>query len=810
MKKFISKWVKTVFCFCVIALSFCACKGVNSTSDAVKLSENNNACLQIAISDTPTKAEEYSAKELKEHLDKISDADFKIVKESELPQGANAIFVGNTNATQKAFPDFDAKKVPFDTIKIATKNGSLYITGHNRRGTIYAVSEFLESLGVRWWTPKEMYLPKMASINVPSTNYTYSPALQFRQTNYISGSLDHAFASRMKNGQLKSDDPLLNKEISQTFAIPYHSFYKVLPPEKYFKDNPQWYSEVDGKRIHTHAQLCLTNEEMTAEFIKVVCERIKKNPHARFAHISQNDWRNHCQCKKCNDFANAHGGVQSALMVNFVNKIAEAVEKINPDIRLVTFAYQYTRTAPKNIKPRHNVWIELCTIECDFAHSIESDSDFTFTKDIQDWSKLTKNLTIWNYTTCFSNYIIPYPNMYLIGDDIRFFIKNGAIGLFEQGDSFCNVGDFMDLRLWVMSKLMWDPQLDDKTLINEFLHGYYGKEIAKIYWQYLDTINNRASSVHYAQGCDYIDTLTWMDTKTYNKASSLMAEALRTAKKLEKENPTKYKGLVRKVWKDKIAIDFVGVMNYTQLQRLAEREGVKITHPRDVVASAQDIINRFNNFKTERIVPYMKREKFESTFPLFFSLAKAQKDYIAQMPKASSSDDLLKYFKAGTFVDFQEDRIEVSGNGWAEGWLQLPAMYVKDETASNGWASKNHCRKRFEIQLRDNLLKLKSASGNENSNTFKIYAFIKNPSKDIAEGKYTWLHYNQLAKEKRRVQRLPAPAIPHSDNFQMIEIGTFKEYDMSAKRKDALCRQFFLYSGMNSPILIDRIVFVRE
>ena len=776
----------------------------------VKLSQNGNALMPIVIPDSPTKVEEHSAKELKEHLDKISNGDFKIVKESNLPQNSNAIFVGNTKKAKESLPEFDSQKATFDTIKIATKNGSLFITGHNRRGTIYAVSEFLESLGIRWWTPQEMYLPKNPTITVPDTDYTYSPALQFRQTNYISGSLDFAFASRMKNGQIKSKDPLFNREIAQSYAIPYHSFYKVLSPEKYFKDHPEWFSEVDGKRIHKNAQLCLTNEEMTNEFIKLVRAKLVKMPYARFVHISQNDWRNPCDCKKCKDFENAHGGVRSATMLNFVNKIADAIKDEYPDVRVVTFAYQYTRKAPKNLKPRDNVWIELCTIECDFAHPLETDTDYAFTKDIQDWCKLTKNLTIWNYTTCFSNYIIPYPNMYLIGGDIRFFVKNGAIGLFEQGDSFCNVGDFMDLRLWVMSKLMWNPSLDDKTLIDEFLHGYYGKEIAKIYWEYLDTINNRASSVKYTQGCDYIDTLTWMDAKTYNKASSLMADALKTAKRLEKENPTKYKGLIRKVWKDKISIDYVGVMYHTQLQRLAEREGVKIKYPKDVVASAQDIINRFNNFKTARIVPYMTREKFESIFPDFISFAQEQKKYLAEMPKASSSDDLLKHFKAGTFVDFQEDRIELSGNGWAGGWLQIPPQYVKDEKASNGWAVKNHYCKRFEVQLRDNLLKLKSASGNEKSATFKIYAFIKNMGKDIPYDKYKWLHFNPVGKENRRVQRLPIPAIPHSDSYQMIEIGTFDSYDITGKHKDAVCRQFLMYIGKNVPILIDRIVFVRE
>ena len=205
---------------CIFALCLCvACE--NKTS--VALTQNGNALMPIVIADLPTKVDEHCAKELKTHLDKISDCNFQIIKESELAQNAKAIFVGNTQKSKIALPDFNPQKVPFDTIRILTKDGSLFITGHHRRGTIYATSEFLELLGVRWWTPKEMYLPKIASIKLTPIDKTYSPALQFRQTNYISGSFDTLFAMRMKNGQLKGLDSQMDKDIAQSRAVPYQS-----------------------------------------------------------------------------------------------------------------------------------------------------------------------------------------------------------------------------------------------------------------------------------------------------------------------------------------------------------------------------------------------------------------------------------------------------------------------------------------------------------------------------------------------------------------------------------------------------------
>src|SRR5690606_41167267 len=74
-----------------------------------------------------------------------------------------------------------------------------------------------------------------------------------------------------------------------------------------------------------------------------------------------------------------------------------------------------------------------------------------------------------------TNSIFPHPNLRVLGPNIRFFARNNSIGVFEQGDSFSNgAGDFVALRVWLMSKLLWNPDQDQRQLENEFLKGYYG------------------------------------------------------------------------------------------------------------------------------------------------------------------------------------------------------------------------------------------------------------------------------------------------------------------------------------------------
>ena len=59
-------------------------------------------------------------------------------------------------------------------------------------------------------------------------------------------------------------------------------------------------------------------------------------------------------------------------MIRFVNQVAEQVERTHPGIRIHTFAYLYCRRPPKLTRPRDNVIVRLCSIECCFSHPIRA------------------------------------------------------------------------------------------------------------------------------------------------------------------------------------------------------------------------------------------------------------------------------------------------------------------------------------------------------------------------------------------------------------------------------------------------------
>ena len=769
-----------------------------ASAEDFALSKDGAALVPIVMPDTPTRAEEYAAQELKEHLDKITGGTFEIVKFSTADKSKPAVYVGDTPKARGLFGD--PEKFGFDAIKIKTAPDALVIGGHKKRGTIFAVETFLEdTLGVRWWTAGESYIPRSPTLSVPEQNTDYAPILKRRVLDYIPAWTAPRFTARCRAGELIFADKTLQRQVNNGFAVGYHSAYRILPPAKYFEKHPEWYSEIGGKRVHKVkgdqlAQLCLTNAEMRAEFVKVVLEKIRKKPDAEFAHISQNDYYNYCECKKCTGFVNAHGGEQSALIVDWANAVAEAAEKEFPNIKIVTFAYQYGRRAPKNIKPRRNVWIELCTIECDFAHPLETDTDYAFTPDIKEWSKLTRNLTIWNYVTNFKNHLYPYPNFNCLKPDIEFFVRNGAVGLFEQADAYCNVGDMVRLRYWVLSHLMWNPSLDTKKLVREFLYGYYTAEVGAIFEKYIWPINDKALGTKYAQSIGFDDILAWMDIDTFIRAAALMEDALDKAVELEARDPEKYRGLASKVRRDRTSFDWFAVMNYANAQMLAEREGKTITRMRDVEYTAEKMIKVFEQNKTTGMIPNYDRAKFEKSWYRIKKAAANQKEYLKNAKRNFAPADILTAFPAESFREFQDDHFMQSSP--RDRRIHIPVEFVADPLASNGFASKLYDGDTFTMPYRDYLMKLKSASGKKSKErTYTIYAYIstkgaKNAFKTIYDKKWR--------------------DIKTDGEYMLVNIGKFAYTPESLARKYALCHKLTITPKDPKNFLLDRVVVVEN
>lgn len=492
--------------------------GSSSTRADLTLANDATTSYVIVLDTTAPEPERYAARELADHLRQVTGAEFPVQllgATDKVPR--RAICVGGGPVVRGQFPDLPWNDLRGEEIVLRTQGEQLLLAGGQPRGTLYAVSRFLQDqAGVRWWTPWATRVPKQATLRVPTLNTRAQPAFESRDPFWFVA-FDATWAVRnFSNSQ--------NANIPETRggAVRYkgfvHTFYPLVPPEEHFATHPEWYSLIDGKRTHNRAQLCLTNPQLRNFVTERVRAWLKESPEATIVSISQNDWHGACQCEPCkalDDAEETHAGT----MLDFVNDIAGRLEKEFPRVAFDTLAYQYTRKPPKTLRPRDNVLIRLCSIECNFREPLDHPSNQAFADDIRGWAKIAPKLYIWDYTTDFGHYVQPHPNWYVLGSNLRFFYQHQVRGVFEQGAYQSHGSEMAELRAWVLAQLLWNPFQDDRALIREFVTGYYGDAAAPAVLRYLDLLHG--ASAGYKLGC-----FSKTDTPFHNFATLAAAEKL--------------------------------------------------------------------------------------------------------------------------------------------------------------------------------------------------------------------------------------------------------------------------------------------
>lgn len=439
----------------------------------------------------PAAATKFAAEQLASHLQLIAGAAPDIGAEggAETP----VIFVGASAAAQAQFPEVVLRDLASDEIVIKSRNGRLLLAGGGERGDLCAVTRFLQDrCGVRWWAPWASHVPTNPNFQIELVDLRHRPPFELREPFWMPA-FDPLWAARNNcNGQSSRIPPEMGGCIRYKGFV--HTFYPLVPPEEHFKNHPEWFSLLKGARTHDRAQLCLTNPQLREHTVERVKQWLRESPEARIVSVSQNDWYGACECADCKA-VDAREGSPSGAMLEFVNFIAEKIEPEFPQIAVDTLAYQYTRKPPKTVRPRKNVIVRLCSIECNFREPLEHPSNASFADDIRGWAAIADRLYIWDYTTNFAHYAQPHPNWFTLGANVRFFAKHHVRGLFEQGAYQSHGSEMAELRAWVLAQLLWNPNLDERALIREFVEGYYGAAAAPHILQYLDLMHE-ASKGH--------------------------------------------------------------------------------------------------------------------------------------------------------------------------------------------------------------------------------------------------------------------------------------------------------------------------
>ena len=559
---------------------------VNAAQRHLIAREGTAACVVVVAEDS-TEAEKHAARELAGFLGRATGGRFEVLGDY---NGDKTRLLVGPPAARVAAPELDIGPLGPDGIVLRSVGRHLIIAGGRPRGTLNAVYTFLEDyVGCRWWSKDAEHIPRRPTLELGPLDRTYAPRLTTRRPMW--GDATREWMARNKC------------HVPTSFGL-VHSFI-AFSKHPDFDKHPEWFSQIDGRRVRERSQLCLTNDAMTRSFIKSVrwslAHQTKSVPSAVW--VSQNDWGNYCQCEPCRALEEAEGS-PSGPIIAFVNKVAADLEQDYPEMDVWTLAYDYSQAPPKTLKPRDNVVVWLCTTGCEYSRPLTDDVNNTFRDRLEKWAQVTDRVYIWDYLVNFGHYLIPHPNLRALGPNARLLAAH-AEGIRGQGGWDTEGAELAELRMWVLAKLYWDPDLEAEALIDEFLAGFYGSA-AGVLRRYIDFVHDTALTEGIHLGMTSPPVFEFLSFENLCRACGLLREALQAA---DSED------IRRRIRRLQLGLDYLFLVRWDEFWYTAQAKGM----PWPIEESLDEVYHRFLATKkatgVRRISEQDARDWFKTVIP---------------------------------------------------------------------------------------------------------------------------------------------------------------------------------------------------
>ena len=465
MKRFLCVFLSLILLFALAAPAFAA-------QTELTLAADGTTEYRIVVAANAAPAERTAADTLADYLNRITGAVFPVATDAE-PAAAKELVVGATDRE----PAFDRSGWDEDAVRLLTDGQKLFLTGGSPRGALYAVYTFLEDwLGCRWFTHDLTLVPEQADLTVPEIDYFYAPPFRLRQTFWAFSTVYPDFCAAHKlHGVMAGMSEELGGGRYELAVNGVHTLQQFVP-QSLFAEHPEYFGCDENGVRQPNRQPCLRNGDL----FRLAVEWAKNyfaGEHVILS-VSQNDNQDFCRCEDCTAFNAAHGGSDSAAMLDFVNRVAEAVKQDYPDAQLETLAYQNSLTPPTGMTVADNVVIRLCPISTCVLHGLDDAScasNKRFNDALTGWARMTDRIYIWDYSTDFQYYYALYPNLTALQGRYQYYRDHNVVSIFDHGLGESIVpGEFHELRTYLVCKLLWDPDTDVERHMKEFCAAYYG------------------------------------------------------------------------------------------------------------------------------------------------------------------------------------------------------------------------------------------------------------------------------------------------------------------------------------------------
>ena len=237
----------------------------------------------------------------------------------------------------------------------------------------------------------------------------------------------------------------------------HHNFDYWIPGKVYGKTHPEFFAEINGKRINPSGgdglllseQLCTTNPELRREIVARMVEYCENHPEVKTISLIPNDGFGWCECEKCSKFydKNKKGDFYSisehvykadVIYHDLLREVAAELQKVRPDIQLTFCAYiNYCAPSP-GFKLERGMAVHMANYWRCINHTLDDENCLVnphYARDIQAWCRAKNGgeVNIYEYFMGVNFYLsLPMLHLEEMFYEMELYSKWGVDGILTQ------------------------------------------------------------------------------------------------------------------------------------------------------------------------------------------------------------------------------------------------------------------------------------------------------------------------------------------------------------------------------------------
>ena len=452
-------------------------------------------------------AEEYAAEELQKWIGELTGAYVPVVFEAQTNAAASVrVWVG---------AEFARRRFPADIQAIGASDGyavrtvvregvrNVYVFGAVPRGTLHAAYQLIyRNSDIIWARPDPLIgtvYGKSGSFAVKEANFVSVPKSVTRswQWNYHGPDHEKEWESRNLMNRIV-EDPASKFAPCFVSGGHGHGIQHYIGRGENVKAHPDWYPLVGGQRVPQCGQICFTAYDMIPTYVSNMVSEIRATYPNKRPHQVKIDWFNLscadnwtcCECPRCmQPFVCENGktvtkeadNFRSAQCFTFLNKVAREIRKTYPQVKVATYAYEFTLPVPPfPLEP--NVCVEYCPYGLNEKAPIyDDDTNSAWHRYLDDWCSVCAGVWVRMYLGWANTFprSLEYPvrdnGLYYqkLRHPVAHFSSEHPVDWDTKLQPAVQIWDVSGMTAWCICRMWWDPTQDLEAIRTDYCRRAY-------------------------------------------------------------------------------------------------------------------------------------------------------------------------------------------------------------------------------------------------------------------------------------------------------------------------------------------------